>query len=218
MGQRKSLAQRISAVHNRWMAVPESPELLAAIGAVAIESGHAEDELRVSLLRIDARYPDDKFRLLVTGQSWSWIVQHVRLFLREHESSRAEGQAAKSREALLTALRDMDALWDRRNLVLHGCWHTACPDLRQGEICWVEPGPPGPDDFHVDRSRLKRRDEQSEHLSAAGVREIAAQIGLAREAYRSAAQNYREEVKALIVKDWNEMPGWVRDGMIPPVF
>lgn len=154
----------------------ESAELARAIGRVALYTAHLEAELRYNL---DDFMLSDNFFYILEGQSLDWLINYTRL-LAENDLSgwRSKAGHREFDEKLLTLLDKVGPLRDLRNKVIHGVWGEECYADDCSQECQPRPysGNTSTPIFHVDRSRMRRKNIQQQRWAVADVERLADEI------------------------------------------
>ncbi|MDL9938365.1 hypothetical protein QSJ18_16560 [Gordonia sp. ABSL1-1] len=133
--------------------------LAPAIGRVAIESAECDDRLRTILNDLSSL--SDGVWLLYEGQPTEWLISTIEMMVREiNPYFNAWPDELNAR--LIASLRELKALRDRRNTVIHGTWEPVTEDLRRLHEGNIKPRPWGvwdqSEEWYCFRSRFRKYD------------------------------------------------------------
>jgi hypothetical protein len=154
-------------------------ELDDFIGKVVREGAYLEEVLR-ECVAILAGLGND-VDVLLMGQSWDWLHSMAVGFQKEpgYATRRCNDEALPE---IGEALSEANAVWKRRNAVVHASWRV-CPSLLGGtcEIATSNGGEVREDEYHVERSIRRKFEREVEHRYVEEIEELAQDFELVRQ-------------------------------------
>lgn len=146
-------------------------ELDDFIGKVVREGAYLEEVLR-ECVAILAGLGND-VDILLMGQSWDWLYSMAIGFQKEpsYATRRCNDEALPG---IGKALSEANAVWKRRNAVVHASW-AICPSQLGGtcEIATSTGGEVQEGEYHVTRSIRRKPEREVEHRYVGEVEELA---------------------------------------------
>lgn len=141
------------------------------IGKVVREGAYLEEVLRECVAILGGLGKDAD--ILIMGQSWDWLYSMATGFQKApaYATRRCNYEALPK---IGEALSEANAVWKRRNAVVHASW-SLCPSLLGGECEVAESNDREvqDDEYHVTRSIRRKPHREVEHRYVWEIEELS---------------------------------------------